>query len=1336
MDFDYFVGLCGRSLFADEYLGDLDAAGDYLQQTKPEISEVDPVVYAEHLRCSAIHSVLIGRPADAYESLQVLEGLLDQIPKEWGMRYTNYKALTDYSRRFPPLLHYYHENGKPVNISMLGDISGPFDITESFMSSFRTHLPHSVPRDQGLSPILNAVIGFPMRARNLANRLHPLSPIARVVTSREDIVPEVVEVAEVFLNLRDKADSYGVAGIGTYMLRLVVELHLKSQSPQSATLLQELYDRCERLEDYARKANTKMLEADSLISPPFASPVTLNLVIVDVTSSTHSDNLWDPIESDLPWEYGPQVQELYECAFELFQKANSKRGQAAVLLRQGCCLHNQARQERLLHKEALDILGESELKLQESRRLFGRDEANAQLVKAHLILTGITRGNPSNNIRAIARSIGTWGVEAKNENMAHFIGMLLSRYGHQEWFKFSNMDTALLAFECAYEVCEPLGDMIPLFQSVVSRARVQHDMFNADASQIFIEQAISMVERLSEFMDSKIQSAPDTPLGQIDRNNLMTSKFNMLSTFGRDVNNIFIRSENIEQFEEWNDKLRSWFENDESFRSMRERMETEELAQLTQPGLSMPLNKVKGLWRRTLADDAATVRFASANLSFRRLMDEGDIVKAEERLRQFVDDAADLESGYCRDLSRILACDRIGDSARARKIFDSIDDNDLFNDKLAEFQQGIGVRTIFSSTASNALTFAIISGDKERAHRVIDIIIGIWPSYFEKMNESALDFAERISYYAHIMKDVEPEVCFAKLLEARQIVETRRIQTKDLDARMGSSSQGWSAEMFMDLARLCFKWDDAGVPVSFISTFKHGHFDNISWSEHALLFIEMSRARAVLESLQSQTNQPPGMPRVPDTAPLSEAVHKRRLLRSLLALRNLSPEQEEEVSQLHKDIEELEKDGNLSNATSFIETVNSTIEPKLLYRSIDENAVVIETNFSPRGFISFAVTRDGIQKIHQGPTNVVGMRRPVMKVLHLMRNMTGYIEKEEEARKTALNALSQEISAVLLAPFTEIIRIKSHVIFSTSDPMTAFPFASLVFDGKPLIMHAAVSQVPSLTVLHHLSQRKSASMTPTVSVLAKSPTEAPSEDATRSNKEVNLHMAGIEAVNIARMFATWPIEASNMTREDFREYIKGGSLIMHIGTHGDVNYRNPLLSSISIGDGQEFRVIDMSAIRSSVHLLVFAACLSGLGKSTFGSEVLGFSHVVLSTGCQAYIGSLWKVSDFGSMLIMTLFYRHLSSMPHLPVAELMRKAQLDLLQLNSDKAGMLLDGMLENWTSTEVEGRSPAEFVPDAEFLLFTLKLIIDQLDWSSPFYWAPFTLVGYGGFRFVHENP
>ncbi|KAL4976645.1 CHAT domain-containing protein [Aspergillus desertorum] len=1247
MDSGHFIGLVGRSLFAEEYLGDLEAAADYLQQTQPRTSEVEPAVYAEYLCCSVVHSVLIGRPADAYESLKALEGLLGQLPKEWGLRYTNYKVLADYTRRYPPSLRFYHEIGRPVNIPMLGDIGGLIDISDSLLRGCNTYFPDSLPGDQTLSLIMNGVIGFPMRTRDLAARFHPLA--VRVKSNdeeEEDVRTQVVKAAEPFVKFRDMAYSNGLSEMGTYMFRL-----------------------CEGLKDYAGMANAKMLEADNLISPPFASPVTLNLVIVDVSHCTQSNALWDSVEYDLTHEYVPGPRNFTSPPWACSVKRRASAARRPFYFDRVVVSNNKARHERTRKKQALELLAESDVKLQESLKLFGRDEANAQLVKAHLILLDITGGN-ARNVKAIARSIGVWGFEAKNEIVVHCIAIIMSRYAHQEWSKFSNMETAFLAWECAFEVCEPVGDIIAMFQSVVSRAYVHNEMLNPVPSQIFIEEGLSMVDRLLEYFDCKDHSAPETSQGSEQR----------------------LLPEHLQMYNEWNSKFAYWMEHDESFTTFRERLENGEVKHLVHNGFSLPQKKMKGLWRQFLADDAAMVRYGSANFKFRRLLEEGDIIKAEASFRHFVDEAMSLEKGYCRDLSCVIACDRIGDSVKAREILDSTDDNDLFKGQLEEMQQGIG--TSFDLVAENALVCAVLAGDKARARRIIDMIIKIWPSFFEKVSESTLEYSRRLSYYAQVMNDEAPEICFAKLLEARQIIETCRIQTKDLDARIGSSNQAWATEVFMNLAHICLRWDGEGVPVNLISGYEHGNLDAFH---------------------------------------VSEISHKRRLLRSLLALKKLSPEQEKEVSQLRK-IDDLEKDGNLSHATTFIETVNSTIEPRLLYQSIDENAVVIDATFGARGFISFAVTREGIQKVHKGTTSVVDIRRPIMQAMQIMRDMTGYIGEEEVARKKALNQLSQEISAVLLSPFAEIIRDKSHVIFSVSDPMTAFPFASLVFDGKPLVMHAAVSQVPSLTVLHHLSQRESASMAPTVSVLAKSPTQEPPENASRSTKEANLHMAGIEAVNIARMFGTWPIEASHMTREDFRKYVKGGPLIMHIGTHGDLNYRNPLLSSISIGDGQEFRVIDMSTVRSSVQLLVFAACLSGLGKATIGSEVLGFSHVVLSTGCQAYIRSLWKVSDFGSMLIMTLFYRHLRSMPHLSVAELMRKAQMDLLQLDKEKVSLLLKDMLHDWTATKVGNHSPAEFVPDAEFILFTLKMIIDQLDWSSPFYWAPFTLVGYGGLRFVHD--
>ncbi|KAJ5109324.1 hypothetical protein N7456_005999 [Penicillium angulare] len=1338
MNFEHFVSLCGSSLFAEEYKGDLDAAYNYLQQLEVQYNTLDLNNKAEYLRCSSIYAILTGNISNAYKNLDSLHNLLNQLPPEWGLRYTNYKLLADYTRRFPPIFRFHQERGWPLNIPMLANIIGPMEISQSFMKNVNTHLPHGLPRDQALCQILNIISWAPTSTRHLTQQFHPLSPGGANYTPDQD-AGSVIEIsAKNILTRRDLAQANGAEVMANYLSRLVVEFYIACASPEKEIMLLDLYQRCERVSDYDGMGNAKLLEGDSILCAPFTSPLALNLVPFNASAAVGDDTFWDPIEFDLEFDYSDTVKGCYESALDLFKISGSKRGQAAVLFRQGCCLHNLARLQRKSNKEyAVNLLIEAETKLQDALVLFGRDEANVQFVRAHQILLAISKRNPQ-RVKKLARDIGDWCATAKNEMTAHALSLLIGRFAYQEWHIYSNLDTAQQAWECVYEISRAVNDMVPLFQSIVCRAELHFEMFSSAAARLLIEEALENIEEVRDYLSDKIQTAPQTQLGRADFQLVQTTKCLLLWTFGRLVAKVYMRSESGDTapFLKWHARLSDWVENDEDFREWRERIEVSETPSAGDYKIAIapPEHKKGGLWKKGLADDAANARYVAAEFGFRRLLGEGDVLGAEETFRQYVNESENEGKVYTRDLYRVLACDRIGDRARAREIFDSISDDELFDGNLESYQQGIGVRSSLPTVGQNALTFALFAGDFDRARRLVRMINDMNPTFFDSVIENSLDYSLRLGQYAAIMSDTEPQLCFSKLLNARQLIEDRRRQTTDLDARIWSSHAGWSGEVYLDLARICLRADNLGLPLELLASSGDENVAGASWVDQALLFVEMSRARAVLESLQTQAATATGLSEAPNATKLSEAVHKRRLLRSLLSLEILTSDQEKEVAQLRDDIKELEGDGTLSSATTFIDTVNSSIEPKLLYQNIDEDALVIETTFGSRGMIAFAVTKEGIQETHQSSFRRVDMQRPVMRALQIMRELTGYISDEEEKQKKLLNELCSEISEVLLVPFAEIIRTKSHIIFSVSDPLTAFPFSILPFDDKPLIIQAVVSQVPSLTVLYYLSQRKSTSASPTVSVLAKSPTEE-SSSSTRAGNEVNLHMAGIEAVNIARMFATWPIEASQMTRKDFQQHVEGGSLIMHIGTHGDINNQNPLLSSISIGHGQEFRVVDMSAIKSNVNLLVFAACLSGFGRSTIGSEVLGFSHVVLSTGCQAYIGSLWKVSDFGSMLIMTLFYQYLKANPHRPVAEAMRAAQMGLLQLDTDKANVLLDQLADNWSRDVETGQSPAEFVPDAEFLLWTLKMILEQLDWSSPFYWAPFTLVGYGGFRFLQVD-
>lgn len=71
------------------------------------------------------------------------------------------------------------------------------------------------------------------------------------------------------------------------------------------------------------------------------------------------------------------------------------------------------------------------------------------------------------------------------------------------------------------------------------------------------------------------------------------------------------------------------------------------------------------------------------------------------------------------------------------------------------------------------------------------------------------------------------------------------------------------------------------------------------------------------------------------------------------------------------------------------------------------------------------------------------------------------------------------------------------------------------------------------------------------------------------------------------------------------------------------------------------------------------------------------------------------------------------------------------MQLDSESASLFLDGLLETWDSMDATGQSLEEYLPAARWALSKIKMRLNQWDWSSPFYWAPFMVMGHGDFRF-----
>jgi CHAT domain-containing protein len=99
---------------------------------------------------------------------------------------------------------------------------------------------------------------------------------------------------------------------------------------------------------------------------------------------------------------------------------------------------------------------------------------------------------------------------------------------------------------------------------------------------------------------------------------------------------------------------------------------------------------------------------------------------------------------------------------------------------------------------------------------------------------------------------------------------------------------------------------------------------------------------------------------------------------------------------------------------------------------------------------------------------------------------------------------------------------------------------------------------------------------------------------------------------------------------------------------------------------------------------------------------------------------------------MMMFYRNIKQWPHHSIAENLRQAQLELMQMDEKKGTRLLEEIEDRWDEIRHGEDNVDAFFPDGKnFLDWWKNCRLEQIDWASSHLWAPFTLMGYGGLRF-----
>jgi len=163
--------------------------------------------------------------------------------------------------------------------------------------------------------------------------------------------------------------------------------------------------------------------------------------------------------------------------------------------------------------------------------------------------------------------------------------------------------------------------------------------------------------------------------------------------------------------------------------------------------------------------------------------------------------------------------------------------------------------------------------------------------------------------------------------------------------------------------------------------------------------------------------------------------------------------------------------------------------------------------------------------------------------------------------------------------------------------------------------------------------------------------------------------------------------------------------IIHLATHGNFRAGKPNNSYIQLGDTQltldQLRTLGL--YNPPVELLVLSACRTALGDE---EAELGFAGLAVAAGVKSALGSLWRVSDEGTLGLMAAFYGHLRVEPI--KAEALRQTQLAMMR-------------------GEIRIEEGQLVTPNGTF-----PLPPELVEWGGgykelkhPHYWSAFTLIG-----------
>jgi CHAT domain-containing protein/tetratricopeptide (TPR) repeat protein len=315
--------------------------------------------------------------------------------------------------------------------------------------------------------------------------------------------------------------------------------------------------------------------------------------------------------------------------------------------------------------------------------------------------------------------------------------------------------------------------------------------------------------------------------------------------------------------------------------------------------------------------------------------------------------------------------------------------------------------------------------------------------------------------------------------------------------------------------------------------------------------------------------------------------------------------------------------------------------------------------------LQYLVLEHAVIVWHIGPDSVF-VRNVFLPRTELMKKV-GALQRSLADRNAKFDeTTARELFLFLLQPALPRFRSERLVIIPHED-LGKIPFQALQdpSDGRFFGERFQISYAPSASVLLGL-KRSPGSLGGRLLAVA----------------DPGIAAAGPEVLAIAKLFPGGSkVVTDGLAREvDVKAWVRDFDVI-HLSVHGKFDAGEPLLSYLNLGSGGgddgKLTAAEMFGLPlEKSRLVVLSACETGRAEATHGNEILGMVRALIYAGAGTLVLSYWEVDSAATALWMQSFYRAAQSRP-LPDA-----ARAALIQVKA-------------------------------------------RPEYSHPYYWAAFTMIG-----------